>query len=112
MEHALAAVFADAYVGPLAIGIWAAAMIEEIVDIQHMIEELKQQRTEVAEQIHMAAPNLKDDWELLERKWDDMRCKGGELLYLANESSDDIWAAVLLLRDELKLGYERIKKAL
>ena len=87
-------------------------MIEETVDVQHMVEELKRERDAVAQLIHSNSADFSAEWDALESKWDDMRRKGFEVLQLRGESSDEVWDAVLLLRDELKVGYERIKREL
>jgi hypothetical protein len=86
-------------------------MANEPVDVGRMVEELKHERDEIALQIHLARAELRDDWDELEEKWKQMRRKGSEVLEASEDSSDEIWAAVLLLRDELKAGYTRIKES-
>lgn len=85
-------------------------MVNEPVDIGRMVDELKHERDEIALQIHLARAELRDEWEELEQKWQHMRAKGSEVLDAADQSSEEIWAAVLLLRDELKAGYRRIRE--
>jgi hypothetical protein len=84
-------------------------MVNEPVDVGRMVDELKHERDEIALQIHLARAELRDEWQELEHKWEQMRRKGNEVLDAMDDSADEVWAAVLLLRDELKAGYRRIK---
>lgn len=87
-------------------------MDNQPVDVGRMVDELKHERDEIALQIHLARSELRDEWAELEQKWEHMRSKGSEVLDAMDDSSEEIWAAVLLLRDELKAGYRRIKESL
>lgn len=87
-------------------------MIIEPVDIQALVDEIIHERDEIALQIHLAKAELRDEWQELEHKWERMKLKGSEAAAAADESAGDIWEVALELRDEIKEGYKRIKKAL
>ena len=76
-------------------------------DIDTAMEELKQKRDKLKLQIHLGSMDAKTEWEELEKKWADLSAKA-EL----QRTSEEIDAAVGILGDELKRGYERLKKAL
>ena len=78
-----------------------------MADIDKAMEELKQKRDELELKIHLGSMDAKTEWEELEKKWNDFSAKA-EL----QRTSDEIDAAFDLLGDELKKGYERLKKAL
>lgn len=84
-------------------------MVNEPVDVGRMVEELRHERDEISLKIHLARAELRDEWDELEQKWERMHRKGSEVLEAVDDSSEEIWEAVLLLRDELKAGYQRIK---
>ena len=78
-----------------------------MVDISKIAEELKQKRDELKLQIHLGSKEAQQEWEKLEAKWDDFSAKAK-----LEESAESVGSALGLLGDELKQGYDRLKKAL
>jgi len=78
-----------------------------MADIDKLIEELKTKRDELALQIHLGSKEAQDEWNELEAKWNDFSAKAK-----LEDTADGLSSAAELLSDELKQGYERIKKAL
>lgn len=72
-----------------------------------LIEHLKQERDELALKMHLASMELKDEWEALEGKWEEFSSHAG-----LNKTADGVESALELLGDELKKGYQRLKRAL
>ncbi len=71
------------------------------------LEQLKQLRDELALKIHLGSMEAKAEWEELEKKWSDFEAKAR-----LDETAEGLGQAVSLLADEIKAGYDRIRKAL
>ncbi|MEE4163352.1 MAG: hypothetical protein V2I25_12675 [Woeseiaceae bacterium] len=78
-----------------------------MADIEKLVEELKQKRDELRVQMHLASKEAKDEWDEIEDKWEDFSRKAN--LEATGEGLGD---AMEKLGEELKLGYQRIRKAL
>ena len=76
-------------------------------EMEKVLEQLKQLRDEVALKVHLATMEAKTEWEELERKWSDFENKAK-----LDETAEGLGSAVSQLADEIKAGYERIRKAL
>ncbi|MFV1996377.1 MAG: hypothetical protein ACC641_00060 [Acidiferrobacterales bacterium] len=81
-------------------------------DIKEILDNLKQQRDELRVKMHLAAADAKDEWDLLEKKWDRFEGKAKQVGDEAKEASRDIWDATKALGAEIREGYERIRKQL
>lgn len=78
--------------------------------IDKLMEDLKQWRDELNLQMHLGKAEAKDLWDETEEKWQHLR---SQLDSIENETSDaakDVGAASMLLVEEIKQGYERLKK--
>ncbi len=71
------------------------------------VEQMKQLRDELALKIHLGSMEAKAEWEELEKKWSDFEAKAR-----LDETTESLGEAVSLLADEIKAGYDRIRKAL
>ena len=81
-------------------------------EIDESVEVIRQQRDELQLKIHLAGMEVQDEWETLEEKWDELVNKSMQLKKQLDPTLDDINVAYSLLEDELKKGYEKLKKAL
>ena len=77
-----------------------------MTEIDDIIAELKQKRDELVVQMHLASKEAKDEWEELEEKLEDFTAKAK-----LDETGEGVGKALGQLGNELKLGYERILKA-
>lgn len=77
-----------------------------MADFDDLIEDLKQQRDELRLQIHLASKEAKDEWNELEEKMEEFTAKTK-----LDETGAGVSKALGQLGHELKLGYERIWKA-
>ena len=75
-------------------------------EIDDMMEDLKRKRDELRVQMHLASKEAKDEWEELEGKMDDFRAKAR-----LGETGEGVGKALGQLGHEIKLGYERLWKA-
>lgn len=79
-------------------------------ELEKLMATLAQQRDELKLQLHLAEAEAKDEWDALEGKWEQAQGKLAQVQTAASESLEDVRAAADLLADELKNGYERIRK--
>lgn len=76
-------------------------------ELDDVLEELKQKRDELRLQIHLASKEAKDEWDELEEKLEEFTANAK-----LDETGEGISKALGQLGGELKLGYERIWKAI
>jgi len=81
-------------------------------DLKKMSDDLKQQRDEINLKLHLAKADVRDEWDKLEPKWEEMKGKMTTVSEVASQTAESVAAAAGLLADEIKQGYERIKKSL
>ena len=72
-----------------------------------LMEELGRLRDEVRLKMNLASMEARDEWEKLEERWAQFRRKAD-----LDETVDGIGDSAGDLVDELRKGYERIRKAL
>jgi hypothetical protein len=114
-------------------------MAEEKTDVAKLIENLKQERDELILQLHLgkaeakeelealekkwqqlraeadtlgekAANSLRAEWDELEKKWEEFTVKTKPLQDETKEVVEDVGAAVELVAEEIKRGYNRLRK--
>ena len=85
-----------------------------MADFDDLIDELKQKRDELRVQMNLASREMKDEWDELEEKLDELTSKAKNFASEARvrETGEGVGRALSNLGDEIKLGYERIWKAL
>ena len=81
-------------------------------DLKKKVDDLKQQRDEINLQLHLAKAEVRDEWDKLEPKWEEVKGKMATVSEVASQTAESVTATAGLLADEIKEGYERIKKAL
>lgn len=85
-------------------------------DLNEMVQDLKQRRDELRVKMNLAKAEARDEWEKLERKWDDFEAKfeakADKIEDVAEDTSENLEAAFEMAADELKKGYARIRKML
>jgi hypothetical protein len=75
--------------------------------IEEMVSTLKQLRDELKVQIHLGKAEAKDEWEKLEEKG-----HSRSVAEAAGESAKNVSSALEIVGEELKSGYDRIRKLL
>ncbi len=81
-------------------------------DLKKMMADLTQQRDEINLQLHLAKAEVRDEWDKLEPKWEEVKGKMATVSEVASQTAESVTTTAGLLADEIKAGYERIKKAL
>lgn len=77
------------------------------------IAKLKQERDELALKMHLGRKDLEAEWQQLEAKWNELKAvKGPPLKEAASQTAQGVGSALELAADELKKGYEKIRKLL
>jgi hypothetical protein len=81
-------------------------------DLSAMTENLKTQRDELRVRLHLGAADARQEWEQLEEKWSQFETKARQVGAATAEVSKDVATAAEQLGQQLKAGYERIRKSL
>lgn len=80
--------------------------------IAEIMAHLRQERDELNVQLHLAKAEVKEDWDELEKQWDNFKLRSEKVAAAADSSADDIGEALQILGDELKAGYEKIRRSI
>ncbi len=80
--------------------------------IHDELDVLRRTRDELRVQLHLGATEVRDAWAKLETSWEHLEGRIARVSDATHETTDDVEDATRLLVDELKQGYERIKRAL
>ena len=85
-----------------------------MADFDELLEELRQKRDELRVQLHLANREARDEWEELEDKMEEFSGKAKQFAGDAGirETGEGLGRALSQLGNEIKLGYERIRKAI
>ena len=84
----------------------------ETKELEELLEKLKQGRDELNVQIHLGKAEVKELWQETEDKWRHLR---GQLDRIDNDTGDiskDVGAAAMLVAEEIRQGYKRLRKLL
>jgi hypothetical protein len=111
-------------------------MAKDKSELLNVLENLKQQRDELMLQLHLGKAEAQDElaalekkweeikhdlegsvegslqaeWDKLEKRWEELTEKADPVKETVEDISEDVGAAVELVGEELKRGYERLMK--
>ena len=85
---------------------------EKRKSLEKLISKLKQERDELALQLHLGKEELKDEWDTVQHKLDQLADRFEPLNKAVAETSEDVWESLKLVGDEIKEGFHRIRKSL
>jgi hypothetical protein len=91
---------------------FARAKADETPEVEAKLVDLARVRDEVRVRMHLAKAEAKDVFEKLEDRWARLVGKVGAVKDASTETASDLKAATGLVVDELKEGYERLKREL
>ena len=77
-----------------------------------LISSLKQQRDELAVQIHLGKAEAKEEWDQVTAKLDQLTQEYEPLKGAVQESAENVFAALKLVAGEVQEGFERVRKSL
>lgn len=87
-------------------------MSHKLYEIDELIESIKQIRDEVNLQMHLAKAELREEWDKTEEEYERIKSKASAIQNEVSETSRDVIVATKKLGDEVKNGYDRIRKQL
>jgi len=87
-------------------------MVEKNPELSKLIDDLKRQRDEIRVRLHLAKGEVQEEWERLEVKWGHVRGKLDVIGREAGKAAEEVGAALRLAAEELRHGYERVRKLL
>ena len=80
--------------------------------LAELMETLKQRRDELSVQMHLGKAEAKDLWQETEEKWRHLRSQLDNIDDDTGDVAKDVGAAAMLMAEEIKRGYERLRKLL
>jgi len=80
--------------------------------MDEMISTLKQHRDELAVKMHLAKAELRDEWNSVNDKLAQMSQDYEPLKKATSESAGEVWESLKLVGEEVKAGFNRIRKSL
>lgn len=81
-------------------------------EIQSEIESLRTARDELRVQVHLGAAEVREAWEKAEKSWQHLEGRAKVLGEATQESLEEIGAAAKILAEEIRRGYEHVRKLL
>jgi len=75
-----------------------------------LLERLEQERDELKVKIGLAKLEAREEWQELQGKLDRLRGRAKVIKEEAEEAGDDVGDAFEVLGDEIKAGFDRIRK--
>lgn len=80
--------------------------------LDEVMARLKTLRDELSVKVHLGKADAKDEWEKLEKKWSELSAKAQPVKEVAGETAKNVGAALEMALDEIKAGYDSLKKKL
>ncbi|MCB9774005.1 MAG: hypothetical protein H6750_06720 [Nitrospiraceae bacterium] len=87
-------------------------MGHSLEQLQKIADDLKRQREELQVKLHLAKADARDEWAKLETRWEDVKTKMEAVRKEASHTSESVSSGLGLVLDELKKGYDNIRKTL
>ncbi len=87
-------------------------MANQTTSYNEMVNKIKQMRDEIELKIHLAAADVKDEWDEVEKKFDHVRGRAERVAEAAEDAAENVGEAIELAAAEVRQGYERIKNLL
>jgi hypothetical protein len=81
-------------------------------ELDELVERLKQGRDELNLKMHLGKAEAKDLWQETEDKWRRLRSELDKVDTDTDDVARDVGAAAMLLAEEIKQGYQRLKQLL
>ncbi|WP_447965461.1 hypothetical protein [Nitrospira sp. Ecomares 2.1] len=87
-------------------------MADSLEQLQKIADDLKRQRDEVQVKLHLAKADARDEWAKLETRWEEVKSKMEAVKKEASQTTESVSSGLGLVLDELKKGYDNIRKTL
>lgn len=80
--------------------------------LTELINDLKQQRDELALHIHLGKAEAKEEWEKVQSKLEHLRANTEPLKDAVEEATENVLESFQRVAEEIKNSFERIRKLL
>jgi citrate lyase beta subunit len=87
-------------------------MKDERSRIEEKIAALKKERDELALKIHLGKAEARQEWEALEKKLADLNARARPVTKAMGETAEGVGAGLELAAQEIKKGFDKIRKLL
>lgn len=87
-------------------------MAHSLEQLQKIADNLKRQRDELQVKLHLGKADARDEWAKLETRWEDVKTKMEAVRKEASHTTESVSTGLGLVLDELKKGYDNIRKTL
>lgn len=87
-------------------------MTESRNAVNELMTSLKQIRDELKLRVHLGNRELQDEWGRLEERFAAWKSQAEPLRHATEESAADVWSSLKLVGEELREGFQRIRKSL
>ncbi|MEJ2231705.1 MAG: hypothetical protein P8X46_11060 [Nitrospirales bacterium] len=87
-------------------------MSQSLEHLQKIADDLKRQRDELQVKLHLAKADARDEWAKLETRWEEVKTKMDTVRQEASQTTESVASGLSLVLDELKKGYDNIRKTL
>jgi len=87
-------------------------MANSLEQLQKIADDLKRQRDELQVKLHLAKADARDEWAKLETRWEEVKGKMETVRQEASHTTESVASGLSLVLDELKKGYDNIRKTL
>lgn len=81
-------------------------------ELEKLMSRLTRERDALRLKLNLAKLEARDEWDKLEQQWQHLRAKTPELWQNVSESATEVGAASRKVLEEIRKGYERIRKTL
>lgn len=85
-------------------------MTDRTERLQKLLSQLEQERDELKVKLGLAKLEAREEWQELEKKMETLRGRMKVLSEEAKEASGDVGAAFDVVADEIKEGFDRLRK--
>ncbi|MBI1371372.1 MAG: hypothetical protein GC159_01230 [Phycisphaera sp.] len=80
--------------------------------ISEMIEMLTQRRDELKVKLSLGKLEARDEWEKVVLKLDELKRRHDRVMKASGEASEEVFTALKTLGDEIKEGFNHIRKSM
>ncbi len=87
-------------------------MTDARTQIEKLLEQVRQERDELRVRAHLAKAELSEEWEKIEAGLGNLEAKAKELKQATAEAAGEIAPAAQLLAEQVRKGFETIRKHL
>ena len=86
-------------------------MSDQSSALDDLINKLKQERDELKLQVHLASMDAKDEYNRISDKVDQLSAQYDPVKDAVEETAENVFSALGMVADELKAGFQRVRKA-